>query len=349
MQYRQFGRTGLYVSCLGLGTATFGGADHPVYRNIGGLGQKEADELVGIALDAGVNLFDTADVYAAGESEQRLGRALGARRHEAVIATKIGNRHGAGPNDTGLSRVHIMAAVDGALRRLGTDHIDLLQLHTFDPLSPLDDVMRSLDDLVRAGKVRYLGCSNFFAWQVMKAQSVAAALGSERFVALQAYYSLASRDIEREIIPALQDQGMALLTWCPLSGGLLTGKYRRASRPTDPARRISFDFPPVETEHGFRVIDALETVAQRHGATLAQVALAWQYAQSAVTVAVVGARTPAQLRDNLGSVELRLSAADLAELDQVSALRKEYPRWYQEIPLGRQPGELSGIGSRRQS
>ena len=334
MQYQRLGKLGLFVSRLGFGSATFGGANHPVYSAIGGLPQSEADRLIGIALDAGINLFDSADVYAGGESEILLGKALGSRRNEVLISTKVGNRFGPGPNQVGASRVNLMDTIDGALRRLGTDRIDLLQLHTWDPYSALEDVLRTLDDAVRAGKVRYLGCSNFFAWQIMKAQSVATAAGFERFAALQAYYSLASRDIEREIIPALEDQGMGLLTWCPLAGGLLTGKFTRTSQPSDASRRLKFSFPPVDSEHGFTVIDALSAVANRRGATVAQVALAWQFHQPGVTSAIVGARRPEQLIENLKSVDLKLETEDLAELDRASALRAEYPRWYQDIPLG---------------
>ncbi len=349
MKYQRLGNLGLFVSRLGLGTATFGGADHPVYRTVGGLSQAEADRIVGIALDAGINLFDSADVYAAGESEMLLGKALGARRKDVLISTKVGNRFGPGPNQVGASRVNLMDAIDGSLRRLGTDRIDLLQLHTWDPYSPLEDVLRTLDDVVRAGKVRYLGCSNFFAWQIMKAQSVAAQHGFARFAAVQAYYSLASRDIEREIIPAMQDQGLGLLTWCPLAAGLLTGKFTRTSAPKDSSRRLTMAFPPVDMEHGYNVVDALAAVAQRRAATVAQVALAWQFHQPAVTSAIVGARKTEQLIENLKSVDLDLGADDLAELDRASALRTEYPRWYQDIPLGRLPGETSGIGRNRQS
>ncbi len=345
MQYQLLGRTGLFVSRLALGTATFGGADDPVYRNVGGLNQPEADRLVGIALDAGVNLFDSADVYAKGESEQRLGKALGTRRNNVLVSTKIGNRLGTGPNHAGLSRVHIIESVEGSLRRLGTDHIDLLQLHVWDPLASVEDVMRSLNDVVRAGKVRYLGCSNFFAWQVMKAQMVAAELGLEKFVALQAYYSIASRDIEREIVPALLDQGIGLLSWSPLAAGLLSGKFRRDHKPGDPARRLTSSFPPVDEEHAYQVIDALAAVAARHGASVAQIALGWQFRQPALTAAVVGARNEAQLTDNLKSLDVKLTDEDLAQLDRASRLQTEYPRWYHDIPLGRMPGSSSAAGN----
>lgn len=345
MQYQRLGRTGLFVSRLGLGSATFGGAQDPVYRNVGGLSQPEADRLVGLALDAGINLFDSADVYAKGESEQRLGKALGARRHDVLVSTKIGNRLGTGPNHAGLSRVHVVASVDSALRRLDTDHIDLLQLHTWDPLTPLEDIMRTLDDLVRCGKVRYLGCSNFFAWQIMKAQMVATELGVEKLVAAQSYYSIASRDIEREIVPTLLDQGMGLLSWSPLAAGLLTGKFKRNQQPAGPARRLNSTFPPVDDEHAYRVIDALDSVATRHGLTHAQVALAWQFRQPALTAAIIGARNEQQLTDNLKSADVQLTTEDLNELDAASRLTPEYPRWYQDLPLGRMPGSAPAAGN----
>jgi len=344
MQYQQLGRVGLFVSRIAFGTSTFGGAEHPLYKVVGGLGQREADRIVGVALDAGINLFDTADIYAEGESETMLGRALGSRRNDVLIATKAGNRSGGGPNEVGHSRVHLMAAIESSLRRLGTDHIDLLQLHALDPLTPFDDVMRTLDDAVRAGKVRYLGCSNFHAWQVMKAQAAAVALGCEPFATVQAYYSVVGRDIEREIVPAILDQGLGLLTWCPLAGGLLTGKFTRSRRPSDQSRRLRFDFPPVAMEHAYAIVDVLERVAARRDATVAQVSLAWQLYQPGVTAAVVGARSAEQLAENVRATELALSPDDLSEIDGASRLVPEYPRWYQDLPLGRRPGEGRGLG-----
>lgn len=347
MLYQSLGKLGSYVSRFALGTATFGGAKHPLYGAIGGLEQALVNELVGIALDAGVTLFDSADIYAGGESEQCLGKALGSRREQVLIATKVGNRFAQNPNGVGLGRIHLMNAIEGSLRRLGTDRIDLLQLHTWDPRTPLEETLRTLDDAVRAGKVRHIGCSNFFAWQLMKANATARTLGGEPLVSLQAYYSLATRDIEREIIPAVQDQGMALFSWCPLAAGLLTGKFTRDKRPSEGARRLIFDFPPVDAEHGYRVVDALVEVAARRGVTAAQMALAWLYHQPAVTAAIVGVRSVAQLRENLQSIEVTLASEDLQQLDAASRLSVEYPRWYQDLPLGRLPGEGSGIGRRK--
>jgi aryl-alcohol dehydrogenase-like predicted oxidoreductase len=237
-----------------------------------------------------------------------------------------------------------MAAIEASLRRLATDRIDLLQLHAFDPLTPFEDIVRTLDDAVRSGKVRYVGCSNFFAWQLMKAQAVAATLGCEKFASIQVYYSVVGRDIEREIVPAAVDQGLGLLTWCPLAGGLLTGKFTRSRRPTDESRRLRFDFPPVVMEHAYDVIDVLERVALRHSATVAQVALAWQFHQTGVTAAVVGARSAEQLSENVKALQLELTAEDLDQIDVASRLAPEYPTWYQDLPLGRRPGEGRGLG-----
>jgi len=344
MKYQQLGKVGLFVSRIAFGTSTFGGAEHPLYKVVGGLDQREADRIVGVALDAGINLFDSADIYADGESESMLAKALGSRRNDVLIATKVGNRNGSGPNDVGHSRVHLMNAIDASLQRLQTDHVDLLQLHAHDPLTPIDDVLRTLDDAVRAGKVRYLGCSNVFAWQLMKALGAAASLGCEPFAAVQAYYSVVGRDLEREIIPAVLDQGLGLLTWAPLAAGLLTGKFTRTRKPGDPSRRLRFDFPPVRMPQAYDVIECLERVAARHGASVAQVALAWQFHQPAVTAAIVGARSAAQLQDNVKSVELELTSDDLAQIDAASRLESEYPAWYHALPLGRRPGEARGLG-----
>jgi aryl-alcohol dehydrogenase-like predicted oxidoreductase len=344
MLYQQLGRTGLFVSRLAFGTSTFGGSQHPLYKVIGGLDQRAADRIVAVALDAGVNLFDTADIYAEGESEAMLAKALAGRRNDVLIATKAGNRSGAGPNDVGHSRVHLTAAIEASLRRLATGHVDLLQLHAFDPLAPFEETVRTLDDLVRSGKVRYVGVSNFSAWQVIKMQAAAVALGCERLVSVQAYYSVVGRDIEREIVPATISEGLGLLTWCPLAGGLLTGKYTRSRRPADASRRLHFDFPPVNMDRAYDVIDVLERIAAGRGATVAQVALAWQFRQPGVTSAIVGARDAAQLAENVKAVGLELSDEDLAQIDAVSRLAPEYPAWYHNLPLGRRPGEQRGIG-----
>jgi aryl-alcohol dehydrogenase-like predicted oxidoreductase len=344
MKYQQLGSVGLFVSRIALGASTFGGANHPLYRVVGGLDQAVVDRIVGIALDAGINLFDTADIYAEGESETMLARALGARRNDVLVATKVGNRNGVGANAVGHSRVHLRTAIDASLRRLATDRIDLLQLHAHDPLNPFDDTLRTLDDAVRTGKVRYIGCSNLFAWQIVKARAISTAQGLEKFAAVQAYYSVAGRDIEREIIPAVVDQQIGLLSWCPLAGGLLTGKFTRSRKPADASRRLTFDFPPVAIERAYDVIDVLEAVAARHGATVAQVALAWQCRQPAVTSAIVGARSAEQLAENVKAIEIELLQEDLQQIDAVSRLPSEYPQWYHDLSLGRRPGEVRGLG-----
>jgi aryl-alcohol dehydrogenase-like predicted oxidoreductase len=256
----------------------------------------------------------------------------------------VGSRNGPGANEVGHNRVHLMNAIEASLRRLGTDRIDLLQLHAHDPLNPFEDTLRTLDDAVTAGKVRYIGCSNLFAWQLVKARALSASLGYEKFASVQAYYSVAGRDIERELIPAVLDQRIGLLTWCPLAGGLLTGKYARKRQPAEPSRRLKFDFPPVLMERAYGVIDVLEAVACRHDATVAQVALAWQFQQPAVTAAIVGARSEEQLAENVKSVALDLTPEDLQQIDAVSRLPSEYPQWYHDLPLGRRPGEGRGLG-----
>jgi aryl-alcohol dehydrogenase-like predicted oxidoreductase len=339
MQHQRFGRTGLFVSRICLGSMTFGGANVPPYPLLGALSAKEAGDLVAMALDVGVNFFDTADVYAAGESEQMLGQALGARRDQVVLATKGHARVGKGPNDVGQSRCHLMRAVEASLKRLGTDHIDLYQLHNFDPFTPLDEVLRTLDDLVRRGLVRYIGCSNFAAWQVMKALGVSAAKQLESFVSVQAYYSLAGRDLERELLPMIADQGLALMVWSPLAGGLLAGKRAASGTGTgaDPiigtagnpieARRTKVDFPPVDPARIPGVVEALERVGARHDASAARVALAWLMTRPEVTSVIVGARTSQQLADNLAAIDLTLTAEDLLTLDEASRLPASYPDW----------------------
>lgn len=328
MIYRQLGSTGVFVSRLGFGASTFGGANDPVYRVVGGLGQEDASALVGMALDRGVNFFDTADVYAEGEAETLLGHALGRRRQEVILATKVHHRLGPGVNDVGLSRRHIIDAIEGSLRRLNTDYIDLYQIHIFDPLTRFEETLRTLDDLIGAGKVRYIGCSNLASWQIMKALGVAGLHGWEKFVSVQAYYSVVGRDIEREIVPLIEDQGLGLITWSPLAGGFLTGKFTRNAKPDDGSRRLSFNFPPVELPSAYDAIDVLAEIARRHEASLAQVALAWQLHKPFVTSIILGARNLVQLDDNLNSAELALSDQDLEEIEAVSALTPEYPAWH---------------------
>jgi len=337
MKYRQLSDTGVFVSELCLGTMTFGGRGQ-MWERIGGLDQPAVDDLVNRALDAGVNFFDTADVYAAGESETMLGKALAGRRHDVVVATKVRGRTGPGPNQVGLSRLHILEAVENSLVRLRTDYIDLYQIHRFDPLTSVEDTMRALDDLVRAGKVRYIGCSNLAAWQLMKALAVSREQHLERFRCTQSYYSLVGREIERELIPLISDQRLGLLVWSPLAGGFLSGKFTREGGD-EAARRTRFDFPPVDKEKGFAVVDTLREVAARRGASVAQTALAWVLAQSAVTSVIIGARNMSQLDDNLKAGDVTLPAEDLAALDDASRLAPEYPAWMDALGSDRRPGE----------
>ena len=337
MKYRQLSDTGVFVSELCLGAMTFGGRGQ-MWEVIGGIDQQSVDALVSGALDAGINFVDTANVYSAGESETMLGKALGSRRHEVVLATKVRGRTGPGPNQVGLSRLHILQAVEASLKRLDTDYIDLYQIHRFDLLTNIEDTLRALDDLVHSGKVRYLGCSNLAAWQLMKALAVSREQGLERFKCTQSYYSLAGRDLEREMIPLLKDQGLGLLVWSPLAGGFLSGKFTRDAGD-DTARRAKFDFPPVNKEKGFDVLDVAKAIADRHGVSVAQVAIAWILANRTVTSVIIGARKPAQLDDNLKAVDVRLSAEDLKALDEVSKLTTEYPAWMENLGTDRRPGE----------
>ena len=341
MQYQQLGNTGAFVSRICMGTMTFGSGGHPLWQVIAGLNQQQTDALVGEAIDAGVNFFDTANVYTGGESETMLGKALGARRQEVVIATKVFSRSGRGANQVGSSRLSILQEAEASLKRLNTDHIDLYQLHGFDGLTPLEETLRALDDLVRQGKVRYIGCSNFAAWHIMKALGISALEHLEKFVTLQAYYSLAGRDIEREIVPLLIDQKIGLLTWSPLAGGLLSGKFSRNSAPDGEARRSKLNFPPVNTERAYDVIDKMREVADRRHATVAQIALAWQLHQPFVTSVIIGAKNSAQLKDNLGAVEVKLDAQDMEQLDTVSRLAPEYPGWMFYTQFSdRRPGQV---------
>ena len=327
MRYNQLGRSGLIVSELCLGTMTFGG-EGGMWGRIGQLQQEEADALVKAALDAGINFIDTANVYAEGRSERILGqslRNLGVRREEVVIATKVLGRMHAGPNGAGASRGHILDQVEASLERLQTDHIDLYQIHGFDAATPIEETLYALDSLVRRGVVRYIGLSNWAAWQVMKAVGIAAARGYASIASLQAYYTLAGRDLEREVIPMLASEGVGLMVWSPLAGGFLSGKYTREGEGE--GRRAAFDFPPVDKARGYDVVDVLRELAAAKGRSVAQLALGWLLHQPAVSSVIVGAKRPDQLADNLGSVEVAFTADELARLDQVSRLPAEYPGW----------------------
>ena len=325
MNYRPLGRTGLRVSELCFGTMTFGGEG--MFKAIGSTEQAEAERLVGVCIDAGINFFDTANVYSAGRAEQILGKALGARRKDMVVATKVRGRVGSGPNAVGLSRGHIMDAIDASLQRLGTDYIDLYQIHGYDAFTPFEETLRALDDLVRAGKVRYIGASNLAAWHLMKALGISQRVGLARFETLQAYYSIAGRDLERELVPLMESEQVGLLVWSPLAGGFLSGKFGRDKKGPEGARRASFNFPPVDETRGYAVLDVLADVAREHEVSVARVALAWLLHQRITTSVIVGARNEAQLRDNLAAPELKLSADQLARLNTTSALPPEYPGW----------------------
>ncbi|UCG38285.1 MAG: aldo/keto reductase [bacterium] len=325
MKYRQLGRTGLLVSELCFGTMTFAGKGF--WTVIGQLPQRAADDLIARVLDAGVNFIDTANIYSEGESEKMLGKALGKRRRDVVLATKVFGRMGPGPNDTGLSRAHIMKAVEDSLRRLNTDYIDLYQIHGFDAITPLEETLRALDDLVRSGKVRYIGCSNLAAWQLMKSLWISDRYELHRFESLQAYYTIAGRDLEREIVPLLRDQDLGLMVWSPLAGGLLSGKFHREGKGPEGARRADFDFPPVDRERAFKLVDLMREMADERNVSVARIALSWLLHQPVVTSVIIGAKSPEQLDDNLAAPEVRLSADELAGLKEASELPEEYPGW----------------------
>jgi aryl-alcohol dehydrogenase-like predicted oxidoreductase len=329
MQYRQLGNSGLRVSALSLGTMTFGGSGK--FADVGTTDVAEATRQIDLCLDAGVNLIDTADVYSGGQSEEVLGEALKGRRDQVLIATKARMPMGDGPNDAGLSRHHLIAACEASLRRLGTEHIDLYQVHEWDGITPLEETLDALDQLVRSGKVRYVGCSNYTGWQLMKGLGISDRRGLQRFVSQQIYYSLQARDAEYELVPAALDQGVGILVWSPLAGGLLSGKYRRDQPGPEGARQLTeWNEPPVrDQDQLYDIVDALVEIAERHSVSAAQVALAWLLERPGVTSVVIGARTTEQLTDNLGAAQLELSGDDRARLDALSALPLIYPHWHQ--------------------
>lgn len=327
MQYKQFGNTGLMVSELCLGTMTFGGKGY--WTAIGTLPQEEVNALVKQAVDAGINFIDTANVYSMGLSEEMTGQAirdLGLKRDDLVIATKVCGMMGEGPNETGLSRKHILQQADESLKRLNMDYIDLYQIHGFDPLTPFEETLEALDVLVKSGKVRYIGCSNLAAWQIMKSLGISAQNRLAKYVSLQAYYTIAGRDLERELAPLLLDQKMGLMVWSPLAGGFLSGKYSR-NASTEEGRRVNFDFPPIDKEKAFDIIDVMQEIAASKGVSVAQIALAWLLQQPVVTSVIVGAKKPEQLADNLKAIEVKLTDDELSRLDEVSKLAPEYPGW----------------------
>jgi aryl-alcohol dehydrogenase-like predicted oxidoreductase len=331
MQYTTLGHTGLVVSRLAFGAMTFGtGQLVPGVKN--NIDQAGADQMVGRVLDAGINLFDTADAYTNGESEIMLGKTLGNRRHEVVIATKVGFRLGDAITDTGLSYRHIIASAEGSLKRLGTDYIDLYQVHIPDPLTPLEETVRALDDLVRRGLVRYIGFSNFPAWKAARMLAIQERHSYARFVGAQMYYSLLGRDIEHEIVPFVEDTGIGVLVWSPLAGGFLSGKYTRETPEPENARLNTFKIPPIDVEKGYDVVDLLKQIAQNHGASPAQVAIAWMLTKPFISSIIIGANKMHQLEDNLGAVKLNLSAQEIEQLDTLTAPQPLYPGWMQ--PLG---------------
>ena len=339
MRYNLLGNTGLYVSELCLGTMTFGGSGG-MWQAIGRLGQKESLALVATALDAGVNFIDTADVYSEGESERLLGDALknlNRPREQVVVATKVRGRVGPGLNQVGLSRARILAGIDGSLARLGLDHVDLYQIHGFDPVTPIEETVRALDDVVRSGKARYVGFSNLPAWVAARAITFAEQNHLARFQSAQVYYSLAGRDIEREIAPLCQALKLAILPWSPLAGGLLSGKFDPEKKGPSDSRRTAFDFPPVNMERLPRVLGALRAVAGEAGVSVARVALAWQLTKPFVTSIILGAKKPEQLTDNLAAADLRLSPEQVRKLDDASALPPEYPGWMVDFQNSRDP------------
>lgn len=327
MKYELLGNTGLKVSELCLGTMTFGGRG--MWTAIGTLPQNEVNTLVKGAVDAGINFIDTANVYSEGVSEQMTGQALrdlSLKRDDLVIATKVRGVMGVGPNNSGLTRKHILQQADESLTRLKMDYIDLYQIHGFDPLTPLEETLSALDSLVQSGKVRYIGCSNLAAWQIMKALGISAQQHLSRFVSLQAYYTIAGRDLEREVVPMLLDQKLGLMVWSPLAGGFLSGKYSR-NAATDEGRRVNFDFPPIQKEKAFDIIDIMHNIAKSKNATVAQIALAWLLHQPVVTTVIIGAKKEEQLLDNIKSAEIKLTSDELTQLDAVSKLSPEYPGW----------------------
>ncbi len=339
MRYNKLGNTGLFVSELCFGTMTFGGQGE-IWSQIGDLQQSEADTLIGRSLDAGINFIDTADVYSQGQAEIMTGQALknlDVQRDEVVVATKVfgptqsSGRAASRANTQGASRYHIMEGVKASLKRLQLDHIDLYQIHGFDAATPIEETVRALDRLVEQGHVRYVGVSNWAAWQIVKALGIADRHGWNRFESLQAYYTLAGRDLERELGPMLQSENLGLMVWSPLAGGLLSGKYTRESEGEAGSRRTTFDFPPVNRERGFDCVEVMREIGDAKGVSVARIALAWLLHQPVVTSVIIGAKRTDQLDDNIAATDVVLSDEELARLDEVSALPSEYPGWMMEF------------------
>ncbi len=341
MRYNRLGHTGLFVSELCLGTMTFGGEG--MWTAIGTLDQSESNMLVTSAIDAGVNFIDTANVYSNGLSERITGQALkdcGIARHDVVLATKALGPMGEGVNDRGASRHHLMNQVDASLQRLQTGHIDLYQIHGWDPATPMEETLRALDDIVRSGKVRYIGVSNWAAWQIAKALGLSERQRLEKFVSLQAYYSLAGRDLEREIVPMLESEGVGLMVWSPLAGGFLSGKYTRSG--DEEGRRKEFDFPPIDKDKGFDAVEVMQAIAGEKSVTVPQIALAWLLAKPFVSSVIIGARKPDQLNDNLGATSVELSPEDMTRLNTAAPPASTYPGWMIERQGEYRRGAMAG-------
>jgi aryl-alcohol dehydrogenase-like predicted oxidoreductase len=338
MEFRILGRSGLKVPVLSLGTGTFGGSND-FFRAWGNSGVPEATRLVDICLEAGVNMFDTADIYSEGESEKILGAAIAGRRDKVLISTKATFKMGSGPNEVGSSRYHLISACEASLRRLKTDYIDIYQMHGFDALTPVEETLSALNNLVQSGKVRYIGCSNFSGWHLMKSLDVSERYGWSRYVAHQAYYSLIGREYEWELMPLGIDQGVGCLVWSPLGWGRLTGKIRR-NQPLHKESRLhkTADYgPPVNDEYVYKVVDALDEVAKETGKSVAQIALNWLLQRPTVSNVIIGARNEEQLRQNLGAVGWNLTAAQVAKLDAASNVTLVYPYWHQRQFADRNP------------
>jgi len=328
MQYARLGDSGLIVSRLAFGAMTFGSGTGP-FASVSKVGQSGANDLVARAIDGGVTFFNSADVYAGGDSERMLGKALGSRRKEVVVATKLGNRMGPALVDSGLSRRHVLAAVDGSLERLGTDYIDVYLVHKVDALTPVEETIEALEDVVRAGKARYVGFSNWPAWMAAKALGIQRANRWSQFRGAEMYYSLVGRDLEHDVVPFCLDAGVGVMVWSPLAGGFLSGKYTRAKPKGESGDRLGgFDFLPYDRERGYAVVDLLRSIGEKRGASPPQVAIAWLLTRPAVSAVLVGASSPAQLQDNLGAADVKLAPEDLEQLDAATKPALPYPQWF---------------------
>ncbi|MDB5157034.1 MAG: aldo/keto reductase [Mucilaginibacter sp.] len=333
MKYNFLGNTGVLVSEICFGTMTFGGSEDGIWGNIGRVQQQEVNQMMKTVVDAGINFIDTANVYSYGKSEELLGQSiidLGLNRNNLLIATKLRGRMSPDVNDVGLSRFNIFRCVDDSLKRLQLDHIDILYVHGVDVMTPVEETVRALNDIVLTGKVRYIAICNWPAWMVVKAQGIIEKHGWNKFVGLQYFYSLSGRDIEREIVPMAEDQNMAIFPWSPLAGGFLSGKYTRNNETAGDSRRDKFDFPPINKDRAYDIIDVLADIGKQRNVSVAQLALAWVRLQKGITSTIIGAKTIDQLNDNLKSVDIELTADELKRIDDVSALPKEYPGWMVE-------------------